>query len=94
VVLLFGTIKKNYRTLAAAALYLLAAHLLYIFYLVLPTFYTQGVRLHWLDAACFFAIGGWWLACFSLIMRGKSPVPLRDPRLAGIFDAEEAIQRG
>lgn len=94
VALLFGTLKKNYRTLAVLALYILAAHILDVFYLVLPTFYTHSFHVHWLDVSCFLAIGGWWLTCFSWTMWGKSPVPLHDPRLEGVFNAEEAIQRG
>ncbi len=94
ILLIFGGLKKNITRLSAIAAGILAAHLVDIFWLVLPAFYTNGLRVYWLDLVAPAAIGGFWIALFGWIIRDKPLVPLHDPRLDGHFDAQEAMNRG
>lgn len=65
--------KHRTRTLLSIAALVLAAQLLHLIWLVVPTFSPEGVRLHWLDLLAFFSIGGVWLA---LYLRGLRSAPL------------------
>jgi hypothetical protein len=94
ILLLFGGLKKNIGSLAVIAAGILVAHLVDEFWMVMPAFYTTGVRLSWLDAAIPIAIGGLWIAVFGRIIRSESLVPLHDPRLEQHFNAMEAVDRG
>jgi hypothetical protein len=81
-VLLSRGLKMKPRALAAVATWLLAAHYLDIYWLVLPTLHKDGPHPHWLDlAALLFMVGasvafGLWRA------QGVAPAPTKDPRFA------------
>lgn len=94
VLLLFGHIKRNYRTLAIVALLLLLVHLVDAYWLVAPTFTRTGLHVTWMDILMPVALGGLWLAWFMQQVKGKALVPLHDPRLEGLFDAQEVLQHG
>ena len=61
--LLLRDVKQNPRALAAVSILLLAMHLLYCWWQVLPAFPDPGLW-HWLDIAAAIGVGGIWLADF------------------------------
>lgn len=65
------------RLLPIAALILLAS-VLNVFWLIVPSFRPTGFRVHWLDAAAFFGVGGIWVGAFL----GFSKERLFQPMLA------------
>ena len=66
--LLMRDVKRRPRILAGVCVLILAAHLVFGFWQVLPAFPDPG-PWHWLDAAAVIGIGGVWLACFLWELR-------------------------
>ena len=54
----------------------------HLFWLVAPSFHTEGFYFHWLDLAALAGVGGVWAALFLRYLDAHSLVPLRDPRFA------------
>ncbi|HEY1888921.1 MAG TPA: hypothetical protein VGG63_00840 [Steroidobacteraceae bacterium] len=64
VLLLFRPLKRDARTLLAIAGLVLAAHWLYVAWLVKPSLARSGVSLRWTDCAASVGIGGLWIWLF------------------------------
>jgi len=79
--LLPRTVKRNAVALAAASLWLLAMHLLDLYWLVMPNLHPAGMAPSLLDAAAVLGSCGVFLAAFGFVLRRQALVPLRDPRL-------------
>jgi hypothetical protein len=62
--LLFRTLKRDARALLAIAGLVLAAHWLYVAWLVEPSVASSGVSLGWTDCAATVGIGGLWIWLF------------------------------
>lgn len=80
--LLSQDLKKNPRTIAAIAIYLIAVHVVDVFSLVEPNF--QSVKsvhfsISWLDFAAVFGFGGLWFALFFRYLPAMPLVPLGAP---------------
>jgi hypothetical protein len=56
--------KRQHRRLATIAACILVARVLDIFFLVMPEFYRDHVRVHWLDVAALAGVGGLWVTLF------------------------------
>jgi hypothetical protein len=67
--LLSGQIKRNSRRLAGVAFMLLAADLIYLYWLVEPTFSGHHFALHWLDIVMPIFLGALWIAAFVWSLR-------------------------
>lgn len=79
--LLFRAFKTHIEILSAIAVAILASHVLYIFWLVQPSFYQKGFSLSWLDVTALLGIGGIWFASFIHSLAGANLIPRNDPRL-------------
>jgi hypothetical protein len=75
------TIKRSPTALAAAALWLLAMHVLDLYWLVMPNLHIDGMAPDLLDAAALIGCCGLFLAAFGGVLKRRALVPLRDPRL-------------
>lgn len=80
--LLSRNLKMRPKVLTKISIWLIAAHYLDIYWLVMPTLNADGPRPHWLDVAAFIFVIGSAVALGLWRMRGLSLVPLRDPTLA------------
>ncbi len=68
-VLLFRGAKRNGRVLAGVAWMLLAAHVVEMYWLVAPSGNSAPeLKVSWVDAAAFLAVGGCWLAGFFWLL--------------------------
>lgn len=76
--LLSRGLKESRAGLAVASLWILGAHAVDAYWIVLPA-HDAGPAFSWMDAAAFVAIGGLGCAFAVLRLRGHSPVPVRDP---------------
>jgi hypothetical protein len=83
VLLLPRGLKRRPAFLAALAGWLLAMHLLELYWMVLPAIDPAGVNLSWVDVAALLMIGGFALAAACWRARGDPALPLGDPYLAG-----------
>jgi hypothetical protein len=79
--LLPRAIKRNPAALAAASLWLLAMHLLDLYWLVMPNLHHDGMAPNLLDFTALLGAGGLFLAAFGWASRRQALVPLGDPRL-------------
>jgi hypothetical protein len=79
--LLPRTVKRSATALAAASVWLLAMHLLDLYWLVMPNLHPTGMVPSLLDAAALIGCCGVFLAAFGLALKRQALVPLRDPRL-------------
>ncbi|HWB61051.1 MAG TPA: hypothetical protein VG733_16340, partial [Chthoniobacteraceae bacterium] len=78
--LLSRALKKNAPLLTAIAAVVFFAHFVDTYWLVAPSFYTTGIRFHWLDIAAPAGIGGLWLAAFAARLKSKPLLVRNDPR--------------
>jgi hypothetical protein len=69
VLLLSAQIKRDPRRLAGVALLILLADLLYLYWLVAPTFSAEHFRVHWLDVVMPVFLGALWIAAFVWRLR-------------------------
>ena len=46
-----------------------------------PSFYPNGIRVHWADFAAWFGIGGIWLTTFIAVLKRAPLLARNDPRV-------------
>jgi preprotein translocase subunit YajC len=73
--------KRRRQFLPAVAALVFCMHLLDVFWLVMPAFFPEQLRVHWLDLAVPIGIGGLWLAAFLWQLQRRSLLPWHEPRL-------------
>jgi len=81
-ILLFRSVKQNPRHLAVVALTLFLAHGAFVFWAVAPTFYPDGLIIHWTDLAVWPGWGGLWLAVFFSNLKRHPFLATDDPRVS------------
>lgn len=77
--LLSRRLKRSPRALAAVAVWVLVAHYIDIYWLVIPNLSPGAVAVHWLDLAALLAIFGALGLLALLLFRGRSPIAATDP---------------
>jgi hypothetical protein len=80
-VLLSRDLKRRPGPLAFMAVWVLVVHYVDVYWVVMPRIDPQGPRPHWTDLTAFVGVGAAALAFTLWRMRGRSPVPVRDPHL-------------
>ena len=80
--LLPRAVKRNAATLVAAALWLLAMHLVDVYWLVIPSIEGLPARPGVVDVAALAAVGGAFLGAFGWLVVTSPLVPAGDPRLS------------
>lgn len=79
-VLLSRRSKRSARALRALAALVLTVHIVFVAWLVLPSFHDTALHTYWIAAAIFAGMGGAWAAVFAWGLR-RQPLLLRnDPR--------------
>ena len=79
--LLPRAVKRSATALAVASAWLLAMHLLDLYWLVMPNLHPTGMHPSLIDAAAVIGCCGVFLAAFGFALKRQALVPLRDPRL-------------
>ena len=85
--------KRDPRRLMRVCIWLLAARVIDVFWIVIPTFRNvspgttplstgHGFAVYWTDFAAFIGIGGVWLYVFLGQLKKRPLLPLRDPRVS------------
>jgi len=74
--------KRRKPMLAFWAAWLLVAHWLDVYYLVMPSLHAEHLPLGLLDVSLTIGLSGFYLAAVARAARGRSLVPVGDPRLA------------
>lgn len=79
--LLFRVMKQNVTRLAMIAGLIFNMHVVAMFWLIQPSFFPRGMRVHWLDAAALLGLGGFWIAVFAANLKRYALLPRNDPRI-------------
>lgn len=79
--LLSKRLKRSSSGLATVALLILASHLIYTHWLIIPSVIRDGFHLNWLDLTLFVGIGGIWLAYFFALLHGAPLLHQNHPRI-------------
>jgi hypothetical protein len=77
--LLFRAMKQNIARLAVIAALVFGAHIVEIIWTIEPSFFREGMHLHWLDAAAMIGLGGAWVAGFAPSLKRHPLLPQNDP---------------
>jgi len=80
--LLSRSLKRNPKQLAVVARWILLIHLVDMFWLVMPSRNPEGFTLRWTDFTAVIGVGLVGIAFGVWRMRGKLPVPVKDPYIA------------
>jgi hypothetical protein len=80
--LLSRSLKRNPKQLRVVAYWILFIHAVDIFWLVMPSRDPEGIAFRWTDFTAFFGVGLVSIAYGVSRMRGKLPVPVKDPYIA------------
>ncbi len=79
--LLSRSLKRTPKRLANVAMWILLIHYIDIYWLVMPTLYPDGATFHWTQPVAFLGVGLVAVAFGMWRLRGRLPVPMRDPYL-------------
>lgn len=77
--LLFRSVKQHVLPLTTLAAVLFGAHIAELYWLITPSYFPDGIHLHWLDFATWIGIGGIWLALFLAQLKSAPLLPQHDP---------------
>ncbi len=80
-VLLSRRAKRSARALSALAAFLLLMHVLFVAWLVIPSFREAGLLTYASAAAAFVGMGGFWLAAYLFFLARRPLLPKGDPRI-------------
>ncbi len=81
VFLMARPMKRNPKTLAIAACWLLTMHYIDLYWVVMPTI-DHHPHPSLVDLTAFLGVGGLWVAALAYRMKSNLLVPIKDPRLA------------
>lgn len=80
--LLSRQMKQTRRALAAIAGAMFVAHVVDVWWMVVPAFYPHGLHVSWMDFTALFGIGGVWIFFFNWNLVRQPLIPMNDPRFA------------
>ncbi len=86
--LLSRPLKRNAWALCCVVGILILMRFVDLMWIVMPSYYQRGFRLHWLNFSVPLAIGGLWIAMFIWQLRKRPLLPVQAPTL------EKALQHG
>ncbi|SPF52085.1 quinol:cytochrome c oxidoreductase membrane protein 2 [Candidatus Sulfopaludibacter sp. SbA4] len=81
--LLSRDLKRNFKLLAAIALFILFMRFVDLYWLVAPDYAKGGLRVTFTDFAAPIGLGGFWLWYFLGQLEKRPLMPLNDPQLEG-----------
>lgn len=79
--LLFRVMKQNVARLAVIASLIFCMHIVEVFWVIEPSFFREGMHVHWLDFSTIVGVGGVWLALFAANLKRHALLPQNDPRI-------------
>jgi hypothetical protein len=91
--LLSRDIKRGPRALSAVAATLVMLTLVDIFWLIVPAFEPDGLRVHWSNISMIAGLGGLWLWAFFVQLEKRPLIPAYDSRLAEVLEDHEHVHQ-
>ncbi|MBN2081770.1 quinol:cytochrome C oxidoreductase [bacterium] len=87
-IMLSRFIKRRRKLLAVMAVWLLIAHWLDLYWLIMPEYNAAALPLSLLDLTCLVGVGGLMLGVYIWLAGGQALVPVRDPNLTESLNFE------
>jgi hypothetical protein len=84
-ILLFRASKKNAGALRVLAIMIFVCQGVNAWWLVEPSFYPDGVHLHWLDFSVVLGLGGIWVGACVRSLKNAALLTKNDPRISYAF---------
>ena len=78
--------KRSVRGLSALAAGLLAVHLVFLGWLVIPSFEGTRAPSYWIAGAAFVGLGGLWSAAYAWLLARRPLLPTGDPRFQAMLE--------
>ena len=82
ILLLFRVLKEESGYLVPIAIMLMLAQMVFLFWMITPSFHPFGFYVTWFDFAAPIGVGGVWIALFVYWLRSAPLLPANDPRMA------------
>jgi len=86
--LLSRPLKRNVTALCSVVGIIIVMRFVDLMWIVMPSYYQSGFRLHWLNFSVPLAIGGLWIAMFLRELKRRPLLPLQAPAL------QKALEHG
>jgi len=83
--LLFRAVKKHATPLTTLAAMIFILHIVHTYWLVMPAFHHDNLKVSWMDFTAPLAIGGLWFAFFLARLKSAPLIPRQDPGLQFAF---------
>jgi len=92
--LLSRAMKQKAQALCAIAALVVAMQALEMWWFIAPTFYPDGVALHWTTVLAPIGIGALWFGMFLGQLQGRPLLPFGDPRFMAIVEEHGLVKNG
>ena len=92
--LISSRIKSRISILTTVAFGLIAMRLVDLFWIMAPAFHNTGLHFHWLDIVAPVGLGGLLVSFFFWQLKGRSLIPLNDPRFKDLIGQEDGHSHG
>lgn len=89
-ILLSRNVKRRAWAVRIGAVWLIAMHVVEMYWQVMPYYAGGESTVHWIDAACLFGVAGAYLAVVFYRMTKYPLIPIGDPRLSRALSFENA----
>jgi hypothetical protein len=83
--LLFRAVKRHATPLTTLAIVVFVMHIVHTYWLVMPAFHQQGLKVSWMDFTAPLGIGGLWLVAFFSRLKAAPLIPRNDPGMQFAF---------
>lgn len=83
--LLFRVMKQSVTRLAIIAGMIFCVHIVEVYWVIEPSYFPNGVHVHWLDFAAVLGMGSAWFAVFARNLSRHNLLPQNDPRIEYTF---------
>lgn len=81
IVLIFRNSKRNLKVLTFMAVWVMVAHMIDLYWLIMPNLHPENAQLSWMDLTALVGIGGLSVALFWHFFTRNSAIPIQDPKL-------------
>lgn len=73
--------KRNMKVVSAVAMWIVAIEVVYVFWLINPSFHGDAFQIHWTHLTAFVGVGGIWLAMVLRFLKQAPILPPHDHRI-------------
>ncbi len=87
--LLSRPLKRNVTALCSVVGIIIVMRFVDLMWIVMPSYYQRGLRIHWLNFSVPLALGGLWIASFAWQLQNRPLLPVHAPNLEKALHHED-----